>query len=45
MITIYLTRHGETDYNLTKRVQGPKSSRLTKKGIQQAKNFVLDFCE
>lgn len=39
MVTIYLTRHGETDWNLTKKIQGPKSSRLTKRGIQQAKDL------
>src|SRR3712207_163192 len=37
MTTIYLTRHGQTEWNLNKRLQGWKNSPLTKLGISQAK--------
>lgn len=37
--TIYLTRHGETIWNLEKRLQGWNNSPLTKDGIDQAKNL------
>ncbi|AEB76071.1 phosphoglycerate mutase [Clostridium botulinum] len=36
MTTIYLTRHGQTQWNLNKRLQGWKNSPLTELGISQA---------
>lgn len=36
MIEIYLTRHGQTMWNLEKRFQGCKNSELTTVGIKQA---------
>lgn len=36
MTTIYLTRHGQTEWNLEKRLQGWKNSPLTPLGIKQA---------
>ena len=35
--TIYLIRHGETEWNLQKRLQGGKDSPLTERGRKQAK--------
>lgn len=37
MTTIYLTRHGQTQWNINKRLQGWKNSPLTELGISQAK--------
>lgn len=36
---IYFIRHGETDWNLAKKVQGPQSSHLTEKGKLEAKGI------
>ncbi|MFD1205229.1 histidine phosphatase family protein [Sporosarcina contaminans] len=36
MLTIYLTRHGETRWNLENRFQGSQDSPLTDKGIHNA---------
>lgn len=36
---IYLTRHGETEWNIEKRLQGRGDSPLTKDGIQRAKEL------
>lgn len=36
MLKIYLTRHGETKWNLEKRLQGWKDSELTESGINNA---------
>jgi len=36
--TIYIVRHGETEWNVKKIMQGHKDSKLTKKGINQAKD-------
>jgi len=36
MTRIYLTRHGETEWNRQRRFQGSKNSELTEKGIQAA---------
>lgn len=36
MTRIYLTRHGETEWNKQKRFQGSKNSELTEKGILAA---------
>jgi alpha-ribazole phosphatase len=37
MLTLYLTRHGETAWNVEKRMQGWKDSPLTEKGENDAK--------
>lgn len=37
MKKIYFVRHGETNYNIEKRVQGQKDSKLSPLGINQAK--------
>ena len=37
--TIYVTRHGETEWNVAKRMQGRKNSALTENGIVQAKQL------
>ena len=39
---LYLMRHGETLFNVLKKVQGACDSPLTEKGIQQAK-LARDF--
>lgn len=36
MLEIYLTRHGETEWNLIRRMQGQKDSPLTELGVKQA---------
>lgn len=36
---IYLTRHGETEWNLENRLQGTYDSRLTEKGVQDIKKL------
>ncbi len=36
---LFITRHGETEWNLQGRVQGSKDSNLTNKGIMQAKKL------
>lgn len=36
---IYLTRHGETEWNIEKRLQGRGDSPLTENGIQRAKEL------
>jgi broad specificity phosphatase PhoE len=36
MVTLYLTRHGETEWNVEKRMQGWQDSPLTEKGKQDA---------
>lgn len=37
MRRLYLLRHGESDWNLTGKVQGSKDSELTEKGVEQAR--------
>ncbi|WP_410982278.1 phosphoserine phosphatase 1 [Bacillus cereus] len=37
--TLYVTRHGETEWNIAKRMQGRKNSNLTEKGMLQAKQL------
>ena len=39
MTTLYLTRHGQTMWNLEKRLQGTQNSPLTKAGIMQAEDL------
>lgn len=36
MLRLYITRHGETEWNLEKRMQGWKDSSLTQKGTEDA---------
>jgi broad specificity phosphatase PhoE len=36
MLRLYITRHGETEWNLERRMQGQKDSRLSAKGIKDA---------
>ena len=36
---IYITRHGETKWNIQGRMQGWKNSDLTEKGIENAKKL------
>lgn len=37
--TIYIVRHGETEWNVKRIIQGHKDSSLTQKGIQQAQTL------
>lgn len=37
LATIYIVRHGETEWNAIGRIQGQKDSPLTDKGLKQAK--------
>lgn len=37
--TIYIARHGETEWNIEKRVQGHKDSPLTENGARQLKDL------
>ena len=39
MITVYLTRHGQTVWNLDKRLQGSGNSDLTDHGVEQAEQL------
>ena len=39
MMSLYVTRHGETDYNVENLVCGRSNANLTKLGMQQAKNL------
>ncbi|HWQ89630.1 MAG TPA: histidine phosphatase family protein [Desulfitobacteriaceae bacterium] len=41
MTRIILTRHGETQWNIERRVQGRLDSPLTEKGLAQARNLAL----
>ena len=41
--TFYIIRHGETEWNIKKIIQGHKDSPLTKNGINQAKNIAKLF--
>jgi len=45
MITLYLVRHGETNYNQENRVQGHEDSLLTNFGKQQAGALAAAFKE
>ncbi|HDR4561423.1 phosphoserine phosphatase 1 [Bacillus cereus] len=37
--TVYVTRHGETEWNVAKRMQGRQNSALTENGMLQAKQL------
>lgn len=43
--TIYIARHGETQWNVQKKIQGHTDSPLTKNGIIQAKNLATELKE
>ncbi|MBH41421.1 MAG: hypothetical protein CL685_01775 [Candidatus Magasanikbacteria bacterium] len=38
-LTITLIRHGQTEWNLLKKLQGQRNSPLTKKGVEEAKKL------
>ncbi|RWQ71090.1 hypothetical protein DR116_0024850 [Bacillus cereus] len=42
MIRFFITRHGETEWNLEGRAQGRKESCLTASGVKQAKNLQIE---
>lgn len=44
-VKIYFVRHGETQYNIEKRIQGFCDSPLTDRGISQAKSVGKGFLE
>src|SRR5258708_5283691 len=44
-MTLLLIRHGETQWNLEKRIQGRLDSPLTEHGIAQAKAISRAICE
>ena len=39
MVTVYLTRHGQTEWNIEKRLQGHGNSPLTKSGLRGAEEL------
>lgn len=39
-LEFYLFRHGETDWNLEKRIQGSTDTELNAKGVEQAKELI-----
>ncbi|MDF2987541.1 MAG: histidine phosphatase family protein [Eubacterium sp.] len=39
MLNLYITRHGETEWNVEGRMQGWKNSNLTEKGIKNAEEL------
>lgn len=41
--TIYVARHGQTNWNLLQKLEGHKDSPLTKKGLEQAKSLAMKF--
>lgn len=43
MATLYLVRHGQTTFNLEKRLQGRQDSPLTPLGMEQAKALALQL--
>ena len=42
-MSLYITRHGETDYNVKNLVCGISDARLTEKGIEQAKKLAVSL--
>ena len=42
--TIYLVRHGQTNWNILGKTQGHGNSNLTEKGINQAKEIGRASC-
>ncbi len=45
MVTIYLTRHGETEWNIEKRLNGCKDSPLTENGVNNARRLGMRLRE
>ncbi len=43
MLRLFLIRHGETEWNRQKRLQGHSNIKLSSKGLRQAKNLVAHF--
>lgn len=43
MLSLYIVRHGQTQYNLDKLIQGWCDSPLTEEGINQAKNVGVNL--
>ncbi len=43
MTTLFIVRHGETEWNTQKKLQGSSDSPLTEKGIEQAKESAAYF--
>ncbi len=43
--TVFVVRHGETQWNVARLLQGQKDSSLTDKGIAQAKELAKKFAE
>ena len=43
--TLYVVRHGETEWNVRDILQGQKDSPLTERGIQQAKELTEDLAD
>ena len=41
--TLYIVRHGETEWNVSHIVQGQSDSPLTDKGVEQVKNTAEEF--
>ncbi len=41
--TLYLIRHGETDWNFNKRVQGRQDTALNEAGVQQARRLAEEL--
>ena len=37
MLQVYLVRHGETEWNAARRIQGQSDSMLTDNGVHQAR--------
>lgn len=37
MLSLYITRHGETEWNIQRRMQGWKNSNLTERGLRNAR--------
>lgn len=43
MATLYLVRHGQTTFNLEKRLQGRQDSPLTPLGVEQVKDWLYNY--
>lgn len=43
LCTLYVARHGETKWNVLKKIQGHTDSPLTKNGVAQAKNLAVEL--
>lgn len=42
---LYVVRHGETDYNVARRICGHAEAQLTEKGYQQAELVAEKNCQ